>query len=180
MLNEVSYSLNVARIRRDLTNAVPVANGAAPPNRTRAGYGNYTIDDPNVPVTLYYHLQDLYIEGWGTSRGEIFMTSNAGHPTAPDVRLPYTNQYGALGLDRNTSFTITVGKVNNALKALYNATIATAPNDLKEPLSIACVAFAEAVRFDDVLVAIVNGTPIDDLDWDKHKRPDKVRVVKGP
>jgi hypothetical protein len=41
------------------------------------------------------------------------------------------------------------------------------------------IAFAEGLRFGDVMYNIIKGLPIDDTDWDKHKDQNAVMVVKS-
>lgn len=178
MLDKVSYPLNVSLIRRDLTNA-PALGGISGPSQTRTGYGQFTLQFTASPLTLFYKLDDLYIEGFRAKNGKIFLTKNAKCSITADYRLPYGNEYGELGLDRNTAFDLSLANVNGAVDTLYYRTDARSPDELKRPLWIVCVAFAEAVRFDDVLLAIVHDKPIDDLDWTQHKKADKVRVVKA-
>lgn len=130
MLTKTTYPLNVALIRRDLTDAPALAAGIARPRTT-----------PN--------------------------------------RLAFGADYRSLGLDRNAAFRMNIEEVNGAVISVYHVRSLQEANGLKDYYWKLAVAFAEAVRFDDVLERIVNDKPIDDLDWTKHKRQDKVRVVKS-
>nr|WP_247893459.1 ribosome-inactivating family protein [Azospirillum endophyticum] len=177
-MDKVSYPLNVSLIRRDLTIA-PAAGGIPGPRQTRTGFGQFTLKFTASPLTLFYKLDDLYIEGFRARNGKLFLTKNAQCSITSDFKLPYGNEYGELGLDRSTAFDLSLANVNGAVNALYHRTDGKNPDDLKRSLWIVCVAFAEAVRFDDVLLAIVHDKSIDDLDWTQHKKADKVRVVKA-
>lgn len=182
MLDRTTYPLNVALIRRDLTNAPGLNDGLAKPRTTqKTGYGIYRLKSTSLPLTLIYRLNDLYIEGFipgdGTGRPYVFRDSH--YAIGAPNRLAFGNDYRALGLDRSTAFRMNVEGVNGAVIKVASVTSLQEANGLKECYWKLAVAFAEAVRFDDVLVSILEDTPISDLDWTKHKRPDKVRVLKS-
>jgi len=181
MLTKVTYPLNVALIRRDLTDAPPLAAGLVRPRTTKKfGYARYRLKSTELGLTLIYRLNDLYIEGFipgdGTGDPYLFKDSEFDHPSN---RLAYDGSYRSLGLSRVSAFRMNIDEVNGAIIKLSHVTSLKEANGLKDWYWRLAVAFAEAVRFDDVLLNILEDKPIDDLDWTKHKRADKVRVVKG-
>ncbi|WP_372393705.1 ribosome-inactivating family protein (plasmid) [Azospirillum sp. HJ39] len=178
MLDNVTYPLNVSLIRRDLTNAPP-GGGVPGPHQTRTGFGQFTLQFTPIPLTLFYKLDDLYIEGFRARNGKLFLAKNAHCSVVADYRLPYGNEYGELGLDRSSPFKLSLANVNGAITDLYYRIDGKNPNDIKKSFWTICVAFAEAVRFDDVILSILHNKDIDDLDWTHHKKADKVRVVKA-
>ncbi len=181
MLTPTTYPLNVALIRRDLTAASGPAGGVAGPRTTRAsGYAPFRLTATDTPLTLIYRLNDLYIEGFipGDGTGDPYVFRESGYSINTPNRLAFGNDYRALGLDRNGAFRMNLDEVNGAVISLYHVKTLREANGLKEYYWKLAVAFAEAVRFDDVLVNILADKPIDDLDWTQHKRVDKVRVVK--
>jgi Ribosome inactivating protein len=93
-------------------------------------------------------------------------------------RLGFGNEYKQLGYDRTSAITVTLDNVNGALAAFYNATPTTDSDVLKSAFLFCAIAFAEAVRFDDVLLCILKGEPITDIDWTMHKDQARVRVVQ--
>lgn len=182
MLTKTTYPLNIARIRLGLTNTADQKGGLAQPRSTQAsGFGTYRLAHTDTPVTIIYRLNDLYIDGFipgdGTGNPYLFKSSTFSHAT-PN-KLAFDGDYRTLGLNRNSAFRMNIEEVNGAVIALHHVTTLTEANGLKPYYWKLAVAFAEAVRFDDVLENIVNDKPIDDLDWSKHKRTDKVRVVKS-
>lgn len=110
--------------------------------------------------------------------GQMFLHKFSTYHVAPAKRLDFGNDYKQLGYDRNASITVTLDKVNGALAAMYNATLTTKQDVLKSAFLYAAISFAEAMRFDDVVISIIKGTEITDLDWTKHKGQGKVRVVQ--
>lgn len=183
MLDQTTYPLNVALIRRDLTTAPPLTEGLAAPRTTRAfGYGTFRLTSTERPLTLIYRLNDLYLEGFipGDGTGQPYVFKESEFAINTPNRLAFGSDYRALGLNRNVAFRMNVQAVNGAVISVASVTSLPEANGLKECYWKLAVAFAEAVRFDDVLLSIVHDRPIDDLDWTKHKRADKVRVVKLP
>lgn len=181
MLTKTTYPLNVARIRMGLTTAPPLGGIPGPRSTQAAGFGTYQLAHTDTPITLIYRLNDLYIDGFipgnGTGNPYLFRSSTFSHAT-PN-RLAFDGDYRTLGLNRNSAFKMNIEEVNGAVIALHNVSNLQEANGLKQYYWKIAVAFAEAVRFDDVLDNIVNDKPIDDLDWSKHKRADKIRVVKS-
>jgi hypothetical protein len=182
VLTKTTYPLNIALIRMGLTTAQDSAGGLAKPRMTQAaGFGTYRLAHTDTPVTIIYRLNDLYIDGFipgdGTGNPFLFKSSTFSHAT-PN-KLAFDGDYRALGLNRNAAFKMNIDGVNGAVIALHNVRTLDEANGLKEYYWKLAVAFAEAVRFDDVLESIVNDKPIDDLDWSKHKRVDKIRVLKS-
>jgi len=108
--------------------------------------------------------------------GKVFLTKGSGYSITADKYLPYGNEYGDLGYDRTAAITISLDNLNGALVALYYAKLTTGPDTPKRSILYTAISISEAVRFDDVLMWIMNGTPITDLDWDKHKDQGKIRV----
>ncbi|MEZ5670568.1 MAG: ribosome-inactivating family protein [Alphaproteobacteria bacterium] len=178
MLDKVTYPMNVSQARLALTDVAPAVAGPSKPRVTKAGYGWFTVNDDENPVSLLYKLDNLYIEGFRTRDNKVICTKGAGGAINADLKLNYTNEYGDLGYNRQVAIKVTLDNVNGALAALYNAKTTTAQDSLKQPLVYTAIAFAEAVRFDDVLGHILKGEAIDDLDWDKHKDKSKIRVVQ--
>ena len=181
MLTKTTYPLNVALIRRDLTIAPSLADGIGAPRTTQAaGYGTFRLKATDTPLTLIYRLNDLYIEGFipgdGTGRPYVFKESHYAINTP--FRLAFGNDYRSLGLSRSAAFRMNLEEVNGAVIAVHHVKSLQDANGMKEYYWKLAVAFAEAVRFDDVLVNILEDRPIADLDWTKHVRQDKVRVVK--
>lgn len=181
MLTKTTYPLNVALIRMGLTTAQEQNGGLAKPRTTQAaGFGTYRLAHTDTPVTIIYRLNDLYIDGFipGDGIGDPFLFKSSTYARTPN-KLAFDGDYRALGLNRNTAFRMNLEAVNGAVIALHNVRTLQQANGLKEYYWKLAVAFAEAVRFDDVLDNIVNDKPIDDLDWSKHKRVDKIRVLKS-
>jgi len=180
MLDGVSYPLNIAKARLALTDYVGgITDNRPNPRTTRAGWGSYTVDDDTSPVQLLYKLENLYIEGFRNGAGHIFLHRDSGYSIVFNTRFGFGNEYKELGYDRVSAITVTLDNVNGALATVYNATAATKAETIKRAYLILAIAFAEAVRFDDVLKHIIAGTPIDDLDWTKHKDKSKIRVVQS-
>lgn len=182
MLTDTTYPLNVALIRRDLTDAPPLAVGLTAPRTTRKfGYGTHRLVSTDKPLTIIYRLNDLYIEGFipGNGTGQPYLFRESEYATNTPNRLACGADYRSLGLDRQTAFRMNLQEVNGAVIALHHVTSLAEANGYKDYYWKLAVAFAEAVRFDDVLTAILEDKPITDLDWTKHKQADKVRVVKS-
>jgi hypothetical protein len=180
VLTNVTYPLNVARLRMALTDAPPVGGIATPRTTKETGFATYRLAHTESAITLIYRLEDLYIDGFipgdGTGNPYLFKDSTFSHVT-PN-KLAFNGDYRSLGLDRSRAFSLNLDMINGAVIALSNVRTLTEANGFKEYYWKIAVAFAEAVRFDDVLSNIVNDKPIDDLDWSKHKRTDKIRVLK--
>jgi hypothetical protein len=181
LLTKATYPLNVALIRRDLTNTPAPNAGIARPRTTRSsGYATHRLTSTSTPLTLIYRLRDLYLEGFipGNGTGQPYLFKESEYAINTPNRLAFGNDYRALGLSRSTAFRINIEEVNGAVIKVFHVSSLKEANGLKEYYWKLAIAFAEAVRFDDVLQCILDDKPIDDLDWTKHKRPEKVRVVK--
>lgn len=180
MLTSSTYPLNIARLRLALTDASGPPDGVPGPRKTRGvGYATYRLAHTNTALTLIYRLSDLYIDGFIPANGEPYLFKTSEYANAPRNRLAFDADYRSLGLSRTTAFRMNLDAVNGALISVYNVRTVQEANGFKECYWKLAVAFAEAVRFDDVLLNILQDKPIDDLDWSKHKRQDKVRVVKA-
>ncbi len=184
MLTRTTYPLNVALIRRDLTTPPPLTVGFAGPHTTRAsGYGLHQLVGmpTDTQLTIIFNLNDLYVQGFiaGDRTSAPYVFRDSGYSINTPRRLNFASDYGSLGLDRSSAFTLNLDGVNGAVYSLANVSGLAQANGLKSACWKLAVAFAEAVRFDDVLTAIVHDTPISDLDWTKHKNASKVRVVKS-
>ena len=152
--------------------------------RTNPEYDTYKLLAPRdeSSIRLIYHVRDLYIEGFYNKDNVIFTTNNSHYTVGDRVVLPYGNEYGELGYDRTVETTRTLNVVTFAIEALANATPSKAKSGgspYANDLVTICLAFAEAVRFDDVYRAILLGRPFDDVDWDQHRDQSMVRVQRS-
>jgi hypothetical protein len=180
MLDAVSYQRNLIDARTQLTDYKMGVVGPHEPAKTKAnGFGVFKVVDSDYPLELIYQLHDLYIEGWRNASGQLIIHKLSGYSVNPNRRLNYTNEYGDLGYDRNLAITVTLDTVNGALAAAYNSKLDTPQDSLKKPFYLLAIAFAEGLRFSDVMYKIIKGLPIDDVDWDKHKDKSAIMVVKS-
>jgi len=180
MIDAVSFQKNLIDARVQLTNYQMGVVGPRGPATTKAsGFGVFKVTDSDCPLQLVFQLNDLYIQGWRNSSGQLFLHRTSGYAIAPDKRFTYTNDYGELGYDRNSAITVTLDTVNGALAAAYNAKLTAEQDTFKRPFYLLAIAFAEALRFSDVMYNIIHGLPIDDVDWDKHKDKSAIMVVKS-
>lgn len=178
MLDATTYRQNITAARIALSDA---GTGQPPgPRTTRAsGFTTFTVTDTTSPLTLIYTANNLYIEGFRNSGGVVFLHKHSGYSITPGTRFGFGNEYKELGYDRLGAITVTLDNVNGALAAAYNAKATTSVDALKRAFLYLAISFAEAVRFEDVLDHIIDGTEIDDLDWAKHKDQTKIRVIQS-
>ena len=182
LLNKSTYPLNVALIRQRLTEVPAPGTAVGSPRTTKkSGYGTHRLTCTNTPLTLVYRLNDLYLEGFipGNGTGHPYLFRESAYAINTPNRLAFTSDYRALGLDRHIAFRMNIEHVNGAVIKVFHIKSLQEANTLKECYWKLAIAFAEAVRFDDVLQNILDDKPIDDLDWTKHKRSEKVRVRKS-
>jgi hypothetical protein len=178
MLDATTYRQNITAARLALSDA---GTGPQPaPRTTRAsGFTTFTVTDDTSPLTLIYTANNLYIEGFQKGAGPVFLHKNSGYSITPGTRFSFGNEYKELSYDRLGAITVTLDNVNGALGTAYNAKATTSADALKRAFLYLAIAFAEAVRFDDVLDHIIAGTEIDDLDWTKHKDQTKICVIQS-
>src|SRR5208283_1352835 len=135
-----------------------------------SGYGVFTIDDSDSPLQLVYQLHDLYIQGWRNRSMQLFLHKNSGYGINAHKKFSYSNDYGDLGYSQNTdTINLDLGGVNGALAAAYNAKTTDPDNNYKRVFVNLAIAFAEAVRFSDVMYNVIKGLPITDVSWTDHK-----------
>ena len=179
MLDAVSYQRNIGEARAALTNYRFGQVGSRGPVTTRTkGYGVWKVIDDEVPVTLIFQLHDLYLEGWRNKNLKVFLHSRSGYDQAAK-KFYYGNDYGELGYHRTQAITLDLRQVNGALAQAYNASDGTDDNAFKRSFVVLAIAFSEAIRFSDVMLKIIKGLPIDDLDWKKHRDESAVMVEKA-
>jgi Ribosome inactivating protein len=179
MLDKVTYPLNVALATQALTNSSSGFTGTRPnPRTTKKGWAAFQIQqDSDYDLTLLFCLDNLYLEGFQNKNG-VFLHKTSKYSITPTKKFSFGNEYGELGYGRTAAITITLDNLNGALGTFQYANTGTNEDQVKRAFLYCAIGFSEAIRFDDVIMAILKGDPISDLDWDKHKDASKVRVVK--
>ena len=111
---------------------------------------------------------------------QLFLHKNSGYGINAHKKFSYSNDYGDLGYSQNTdTINLDLGGVNGALAAAYNAKTTDPDNNYKRVFVNLAIAFAEAVRFSDVMYNVIKGLPITDVSWTDHKDKSAVMVVKS-
>ncbi|MES3035340.1 MAG: ribosome-inactivating family protein [Gemmatimonadota bacterium] len=148
---------------------VPLRDG----NRT---YQEIPISYSGGSITLLFKLGDLYLEGFRNTGGGWFLFKGGTHAVNAVKRYTIGTDYGDLGLDRNGNFTLTLAQLDQALTTLHNATPAKAQDSIRTPMWQCAVGLSEALRFQDVALAVIKGTNIPSLDWSARTKAKDFRV----
>ena len=181
MLDKISYPLTIAKARTELTHWNGRCDGS--PLETHAS-GNqwFTIVDGNEKdVQLYYRLSDLFIIGFRVGSVGYHFRGEEGFMIASGTvgQLSYNASYLQMGWNRQAPVVVTLDSLNSELFNLRKVTANKQPSG--ETMMRIVISFAEAIRFDDVILNILQGKPIapESLDWNQRGTGERVRVVKG-
>ncbi|TRW97670.1 hypothetical protein FNJ84_09260 [Paracoccus sp. M683] len=134
-------------------------------------------------VKLMIQYGDLYIQGFRNKDGELFLFAGSKYNGSGAVASQFNGKtdYGSLGWSRHSGKTVTLDDLDNALTTFYNAKAGTTTFANVQNAMLCCaLGFAEALRFQDVSMAVMNGTEIAsaDVDWSARTKANdyKVRV----
>jgi hypothetical protein len=180
MLDEITYQKNIIAARSYLTKGSigtsgPLGSAVKETPRTFAlndrveRFLVYTVMDDIAPLKVVFRLQNLYVCGWYNSSNQLFLAERCEYAINPQKRLPYTFDYGELGFNQSASVkkvNVTLGSLNNALKRLHNAQVGDPPNNFKPWIVEVAIGLSEAMRFSNVMVAVLKGTETGPLNWD--------------
>lgn len=126
-------------------------------------------------VSLLFEFGNLYLQGFRNKNTEMFIFKGVGYDNFAK-KYPYTTDYGDLGLDRNSTIHVGLRDLDEALNTLHNATDKTGPDTIKKPMWRCAIGLSEALRFQDVAMAVMSGTAIPSLDWAGRTKQGDYRV----
>lgn len=115
-------------------------------------------------MKLLFELGNLYLQGFRNRDGAMFIFKDVTYDNFAR-KFAYATDYGDLGLDRNMAISLDLNDLNMALDTLHNVKATTAPNTIKKPMWQSAIGLSEALRFQDVAMAVMAGTEIPSLDW---------------
>lgn len=171
------YMANLVALMRSLTETEQASGDVIAIRSPSAKYKEITLRCSTGNLTLLFEYGTLYIQGFRNSAGSMFLYKNVTYDVVA-TKFAYTSDYGDLGLNRQLAFTLTLSELDDAMDALRSYTTAQHQDTLKRPTWQCAVGLAEALRFQDVAMAVMNGGQITDLDWSKRTKGGdyKVRV----
>lgn len=129
-------------------------------------------------VTLLFELGNLYLQGFRNKSNQLFLFQGVGYAINPAVRFNKSTDYGQLGLDRNSDICLGLDELSQALNTLSNMKINDTFDKVKKPMWQCAVGLSEALRFQDVAMAVMHNTKMPSLDWSQRTKENdyKVRV----
>lgn len=144
----------------------------------RRKYQEVPIRYSNGEILLLFELGTLYVQGFRNAGKELFVFKDVTYDVMPAKKYTLGTDYKDFGLDRQIAFTLTLAELDDALGTLRSTNTETALNSLKRPMWQCAVGLAEALRFQDVAMAVMHGTTVPSLDWSRRTKDGdyKVRV----
>lgn len=129
-------------------------------------------------VVILFELGNLYVQGFRNKAKKIFIFKDVGYDCVPEVQYRFGTDYGALGVDRNSALYLSLNDLNFALLTLMNANRDTNQDTIKQAIGRCAIGLSEALRFQDVAMAVMHNTQIPNLDWARRTAEGdyKVRV----
>ncbi len=130
--------------------------------------------DDDALLQVLFKLKNLYVCGWFNRHGRCFIAKYCEYSMSADVKLPYSFDYPRIGYNQNQSAgkaTVTLAMLNAALELLHNASTQARPHTFKDSIAKVAIGLSEAMRFADVMVAIIKCQGSSRLNWG-NSRPD--------
>ena len=171
-----TYTGNLRTLMHYLTTNAGAGGDLVPLRDGNRKYQEIPIAYSGGTITLLFKLGDLYLEGFRNTGNNWFLFKDGTHACNAVKRYTIGTDYGDLGLDRNGNFTLTLAQLDQALTTLHNATPDKAQNSIRTPMWQCAVGLAEALRFQDVAMAVIKGTNMPSLDWSARTKQGDFRV----
>ncbi|WP_366657861.1 ribosome-inactivating family protein [Fodinicurvata sp. EGI_FJ10296] len=129
-------------------------------------------------VSILFELGNLYVQGFRNKSKKIFIFKDVKYDCSPEMKYTFGTDYGALGVDRNSPIYLSMNDLDFALGDLFNATSDTKQSTIKRAIGRCAIGLSEALRFQDVAMAIMHNREISSLDWARRTADGdyKVRV----
>ncbi len=183
MLDAVSYQKNIIAARVSLTKGplgVVFDNGTptkpVPTTFSRKDradrFAKFLVMDDEAPLQVLIGLENLYVCGWFNRHGSSFIAKDCEYAINPGVKLPYSFDYTQLGYNQSQSSgegTVNLATLNAALAQLFNASTRAHPDTFKGSIVQLAIGLSEAMRFSDVMKAIIKGEALGRLNWDNDR-----------
>lgn len=173
-----TYLANLRGLMLSLTENEAASGDLVARRDPRRPYQEVPVRCTDGEILLLFELGNLYLQGFRNRGKELFVFKGVTYDVMPTKKYNLGTDYGDLELDRTVDFTLTLAELDVALGTLFATTTATALNSLKRPMWQCAVGLAEALRFQDVAMAVMHGTKVPSLDWSRRTKDGdyKVRV----
>lgn len=174
-MDKKTYIQNLNALMHYLTEKGESGDLVASSGKTKA-FEEIPIYYASGQITLLFERGSLYLQGFRNKDKQLFTFKGVKYAINPAKKFNIGTDYGDLGLDRKSPIYLSLNELSNAMLTLDNTKTNDKEDKVKKPMWQCAVGLSEALRFQDVAMAVMQGSEIPSLDWSARTKQNDFRV----